>query len=78
MTSSRALRSLICASFLLTGSAAAATETITYTYDAKGRLIKIERSGTVNNGVVSQYVHDKADNRTSVTVTGSPNSTPPP
>jgi len=60
------------------GSAAAATETITYTYDAKGRLVKIERSGTVNNGVVSQYVHDKADNRTSVTVTGSPNSTPPP
>ena len=60
------------------GSAAAATETITYTYDAKGRLVKVERSGTVNNGVVTQYIHDKADNRSNVTMTGSPNSTPPP
>ena len=59
-------------------SAAAATETITYTYDAKGRLIKVERSGSVNNGVTTQYTHDKADNRSNVTVTGSPNSTPPP
>ena len=53
-----------------------ATETVTYTYDAKGRLVKVERSGTVNNGVKAEYKHDKADNRTSVTVTGSPN--PPP
>lgn len=59
-------------------SAAAATETITYTYDAKGRLVKVERSGTVNNGVTTQYTHDKADNRSNVTVTGSPNSAPPP
>lgn len=53
-----------------------ATEIITYTYDAKGRLVKVERSGTVNNGVKAEYKHDKADNRTTVTVTGSPN--PPP
>ena len=53
-----------------------ATETISYTYDAKGRLVKVERSGTVNNGVKAEYKHDKADNRTTVTVTGSPN--PPP
>lgn len=53
-----------------------AAETITYTYDAKGRLVKVERSGTVNNGVKAEYKHDKADNRTNVTVTGSPN--PPP
>jgi YD repeat-containing protein len=59
-------------------TAAAATETITYTYDAKGRLVKVERSGTVNNGVVTTYVHDKADNRSNVTVTGSPNNSPPP
>lgn len=49
-----------------------ASETITYTYDAKGRLIKVERSGTVNNGVKTEYMHDKADNRTNVKVTGSP------
>ena len=57
-------------------SHAAATETITYTYDAKGRLVKVERAGTVNNGVKTEYTHDKADNRQNVKVTGSLN--PPP
>jgi hypothetical protein len=50
-----------------------AAETVTYTYDAKGRLVKVERSGTINNGVTTNYSFDKADNRTNVTVTGSPN-----
>lgn len=58
-------------------SPAIATETVTYTYDAKGRLVKVERSGTVNNGVKTEYAHDKADNRQNVKVTGSPNSPPP-
>ncbi|MFN3818961.1 hypothetical protein [Blastomonas sp.] len=53
--------------------AARATETITYTYDARGRVIKVERTGTVNNNVNADYTHDKVDNRTNVTVTGSPN-----
>ena len=57
-------------------AAALASETVTYSYDAKGRLVKVERSGNVNNGVTTNYSHDKADNRTNVTVTGSPN--PPP
>jgi len=79
VVNTRVLRSLVCAFLACAyGSAAAATETITYTYDAKGRLIKVERTGTVNNGVTTQYTHDKADNRSNVTVTGSPNSTPPP
>ena len=56
---------------------AAASETIAYSYDARGRLIKVERSGSVNNGVVTNYAHDKADNRISKTVTGSPNPPPP-
>jgi hypothetical protein len=34
---------------------ASATETITYTYDAKGRLILVTHSGTVNNNVVANY-----------------------
>ncbi|HYG47261.1 MAG TPA: hypothetical protein VD846_04885 [Allosphingosinicella sp.] len=55
---------------------APAAETITYTYDAKGRLVKVERSGTVNNGVKAEYTHDKANNRSLVIVTGSPNSPP--
>lgn len=56
--------------------AAHAAETITYSYDAKGRLVKVVRSGSVNNGVTADYAHDKADNRTSLVVTGSVN--PPP
>jgi hypothetical protein len=57
--------------------AARAAETITYTYDAKGRLVKVVRTGTVNNNVQTQYTHDKANNRKTVVVTGSPNAPPP-
>lgn len=56
-------------------AAAAATlaaETVTYTYDARGRLVKVERSGTVNNNVSADYTYDKGDNRTNVNVV-SPN-----
>ena len=56
---------------------AIAAETITYTYDAKGRLTKVVRTGTVNNNVQAQYTHDKANNRKNITVTGSPNPPPP-
>jgi hypothetical protein len=55
-----------------------ATETITYKYDAKGRLIEVKRTGTVNNNVTATYTYDKANNRKSVIVTGSPNTSPPP
>ena len=53
-------------------AAAYAAETITYTYDARGRLKQVVRSGTVNNGVTTNYTYDKADNRTNKTVTGAP------
>ncbi len=63
--------------FLVSASAPAlCAETITYSYDAKGRLVKVVRTGTVNNNVTAEYTHDKADNRTRVKVTNSPN--PPP
>lgn len=62
----------LAAGFATLAVAAAATETITYTYDAKGRVIKVERVGTVNNGVQAQYAYDKADNRTNKTITGAP------
>lgn len=55
----------------LSGSAGA-SETINYTYDAKGRLILVEHSGTVNNGVVANYTLDHADNRKNIKVTGVP------
>ncbi len=54
---------------LLGSSTASATETITYTYDARGRLIKVVHTGTVNNNNQACYKYDKADNRTNVTTT---------
>ena len=56
-----------------TANAAHATETLTYTYDAKGRVVKVDRSGSVNNGVSTTYTQDKADNRSNFKTTGSPN-----
>ena len=64
---------LITAASLAISAIAHAAETVTFTYDAKGRLVKVERTGTVNNGVTTTYTHDKADNRTNVKTVGSPN-----
>ncbi len=61
---------------LAMSSAAIAAETITYTYDAKGRLVQVKRIGAVNNNVTTDYEHDKVNNRTRLKVTNSPN--PPP
>ena len=63
---------VIAGAALAVAAAAVAAETITYKYDARGRLVKIERSGTVNNGVNTSYTYDKADNRTNKTTTGVP------
>ena len=62
---------------LLFSVPAQAAETITYVYDARGRLVQVIRTGTVNNGVTTTYQIDKADNRTNKTTTGSPNPPPP-
>jgi hypothetical protein len=64
---------------------AAASETITYTYDARGRLTKVDHGATgPNTGTVVNYTYDKADNRAqvvvniggAVTVTLSPTALP--
>jgi hypothetical protein len=67
--------------FLLTAVAAAlcttaalATETVTYSYDARGRLVKATRTGSVNDGVETDYDYDKADNRLLRTVSGAPSA----
>ena len=57
-----------CLAIVLTCPAAYANETITYTYDARGRLIKVVHTGTVNNNTQACYKYDKADNRTNVKV----------
>jgi hypothetical protein len=68
---------LIATAGLALPAVANASETTTYSYDARGRLTQVARSGTVNNGVTTSYAHDKANNRTSKSTTGSPNPPPP-
>lgn len=58
---------------LTAASAPPMNETINYTYDARGRLVKVEHSGSVNNNLQANYAYDKAENRVTVNVTGSPN-----
>lgn len=66
------IRCLIAFAVTVVPIAARAAETVTYTYDAKGRLVKVVHTGTVNNAVTVAYEHDKADNRKRVLVTGAP------
>ena len=49
---------------------AKASEMVTYTYDARGRLTATAHSGSVNNGVGSSYTFDHADNRIAHAITG--------
>ena len=60
---------------VVTAMAATASETINYTYDARGRLVQVKHSGTVNNNVTANYQYDKASNRTNLNV-ASPNPAP--
>lgn len=67
----RAIR-LLGAALAFLPIAAGATETITYTYDAKGRLTGATHNGSVNNGIASIYAFDRADNRVSHSIVGGP------
>jgi hypothetical protein len=72
---SRRLRSLLLgASALLAVAPAVAQETVTYTYDLKGRLTGVSHAGGPAAGASASYTYDNADNRSNVTVTGA---TPP-
>lgn len=69
----RSLKYTVSAIGLLGAIGVQAAETITYTYDAQGRLTNVAHSGTINNNVQSTYTFDNADNRTNVTVTNAYN-----
>jgi hypothetical protein len=71
------MRRLLLTCYVALSVPAHAAETITYTYDVKGRVVKVVRTGSVNNNVTYDYVHDKANNRKKVKVTNSPNPPPP-
>lgn len=62
---------LILSALLLTPAGAYAAETITYQYDAKGRLIQATHSGSSNDGLASAYSYDAADNRIQHAVSGA-------
>src|SRR5687768_483085 len=56
--------------------AAMAGETIVYRYDELGRLKRVDRSGSVNNGVGAEYAYDPADNRAYVGIGGANPASP--
>jgi YD repeat-containing protein len=60
------------AAALAVSVSALASETVEYRYDARGRLVKVQHSGSVNDNVATNYSYDKADNRTLKNVTGAP------
>jgi hypothetical protein len=62
---------------LLIADASHASENIRYIYDSKGRVVRVERTGTINNGVTIVHQYDRANNRRRVIVTGSSNLPPP-
>lgn len=57
---------------LAMAAAAVASETVNYSYDARGRLVRVARNGSVNANVVTNYSYDKADSRTLKNTTGAP------
>jgi YD repeat-containing protein len=67
----RFTRFLLAASALSTAAAAAATELTTYSYDARGRLTGVTRTGGPNGGLATTYTLDKADNRVSKSIAGA-------
>ena len=72
MTRKRVAELLVIGALIAAAGIASASETITYTYDAKGRLVLVQHSGTVNNNVTANYTYDAADNRKNLKVTGAP------
>jgi len=72
MTRLKTVAIVVAGAIAAAAGVAQATETITYTYDAKGRLILVQHSGSVNNNVIANYTFDQADNRRNIKVTGAP------
>lgn len=73
----RVLVNLTAIAGLLGASAAQANETVSYRYDARGRLIEVVRPNDSGQKVRTCYAYDNADNRTNVTTTVF-TGTPPP
>ena len=61
----------------VSAAAAQPAEQTTYTYDALGRLVATENSGTVNTGVATSVTYDPAGNRSNYIVSGVSSAPPP-
>ena len=72
MTRKRVAELLVIGALIAAAGIASASETITYTYHAKGRLVLVQHTGNVNNNVTANYTYDAADNRKNLKVTGAP------
>lgn len=72
----RASRLALVTALLMTSGAALAAETISYKYDARGRLLEVARSGGLNNLVTTTYAHDRANNRLRKSTVGASNTKP--
>lgn len=70
----RCISAMVSLFTLLAAYPAVAGETITYTYDAKGRLVVKKSTGSANNNRTQSYCYDKAGNR--VTFNSNSNGTP--
>jgi hypothetical protein len=57
------MRKIVISILLCTAGPTLAAETITYTYDALGRLTSTASSGSVNNGISTTIGYDPAGNR---------------
>lgn len=53
-------------------AASMASETINYSYDVRGRLVRVAHNGSANANVATNYSYDKADNRILKNTTGAP------
>jgi YD repeat-containing protein len=67
----------ICLAVSAMPSVVRAAESVTYTYDALGRLVTTMRSGGPASGVNAATDYDPAGNRKTVTVSGASTSSPP-
>lgn len=56
---------------LLLSGAAVASETVTYTYDARGRLVEVNHTGGPASGTKVEYEYDDAHNVKRKRVTGA-------
>lgn len=72
----RGVRIFLAAAGCALAASGQASETTIYQYDALGRLVAVNTSGTVNNGLATAIGYDPAGNRSTYSVAGS--TAPPP